>query len=270
MRHYVFISLLVAAFALDLAFLALGLAQPGARLFQAPAALAAPQPQQTIVARPSPTRPPTATPSPTATAAPSPTATPSPSATATPSPTPVPQPRVLAARSVSFTPSDRAVRANIRLALAHYSGALAHVVLGPGEVFSFNAALGLHPQGLPWKNVRVKPTAAPTDEPATGDAQDMLIQGGGLCDLASRYVMAARPLLPARAFRFVNHVRSNGIHLAGVPERDSVSIWAIGGGKGEHDLKVANTTAGWIEWVVERQGEKITVTARLWDHPPPG
>ena len=29
-------------------------------------------------------------------------------------------------------------------------------------------------------------------------------------------------------------------------------------------------TAGWVEWVVERQGEKITVTARLWDRPPPG
>jgi hypothetical protein len=181
-------------------------------------------------------------------------------------------PSLLAGKSVSFTPRDRAVRANIRLALAHYSGALTHIVLAPGEVFSFNAALGLHPQRLPWKNVAVKPTAgpaAPDGTPAPAP-EVQLIQGGGLCDLASRYVMAARPLLPARAFSFVNHVRSNGVHLTGVPTRDTVSIWAVGGGRGEQDLKIANQSAGWLEWIVERDGEKITVTARLWDSPPPG
>ena len=77
-------------------------------------------------------------------------------------------------------------------------------------------------------------------------------------------------LLPARAFRFVNHVRSNGIHLQGVPARDSVSIWAVGGQRGEQDLKITNVTDGWLEFVVERAGEKITVRARLWDRLPPG
>jgi hypothetical protein len=102
------------------------------------------------------------------------------------------------------------------------------------------------------------------------DALAQSIQGGGLCDLASRFVMAARPLLPGSAFRFVNHVKSNGIHLSGVPTRDTVSIWAIGGGKGEHDLLISNPTNGWLEFTVDRDGEKITVTARLWDSSPPG
>jgi len=149
-----------------------------------------------------------------------------------------------------------------------YQGALTNVVLAPGEMFSFNAALGARPQRLPWKYVIIKPT--PTDnatpEPAT---RPQSIQGGGLCDLASRYVMAARPLLPAKAFRFVNHLRSNGVRLAGVPARDSVSIWAVGGGPGEQDLKITNTTGGWLQFVVERTGEKITVSALLWDQPPP-
>ncbi|MBC7858851.1 MAG: hypothetical protein H7Z39_08740, partial [Burkholderiaceae bacterium] len=84
----------------------------------------------------------------------------------------------------------------------------------------------------------------------TPEAVAQIIQGGGLCDLASRFVMAARPLLPAGAFRFVNHVKSNGIHLSGVPTRDTVSIWAIGGGRGEHDLLISNPTNGWLEFTV--------------------
>jgi hypothetical protein len=168
------------------------------------------------------------------------------------------------------------VRANIRLALAHYYGALTHVVLAPGGRFSFNSTLGVRPQRLPWKNVKLKPTAvsAPTATAGatvpTPEASAQIIQGGGICDLASRFVMAARPLLPAGAFRFVNHVKSNGIHLSGVPTRDTVSIWAIGGGKGEHDLLISNPTNGWLEFTVDRDGEKITVTARLWDSSPPG
>jgi hypothetical protein len=159
---------------------------------------------------------------------------------------------------------------------------LTHVVLPPGGVFSFNATLGLRPQRLPWKYVVVKatvvaatpapegaaPEGAPAAEPQPEPAAER-IQGGGLCDLASRFVMAARPLLPARAFHFVNHVKSNGVHLSGVPARDSVAIWAIGGGPGEQDLLVTNLTQGWLEYIVERDGEKITVYARLWDRTPP-
>src|SRR5262249_8578431 len=154
---------------------------------------------------PSSTRTSTSTPSPTATAttmpSPTATATSTPSPTATPTATPSPQ--LLASKSVSFTPTDRAVRANIRLALAHYEGALTHIVLAPGNVFSFNATLGARPQRLPWKYVTVQLTPTPiaadaTAQPTPTDAELQRVQGGGLCDLASRFVMAARPLLGPR------------------------------------------------------------------------
>ena len=281
MRFKVFVSLLLITLVLDSALLSLSLLRPGARVFELPVALAAeppapaaPQPTATAT----PTMPPTRTPAPSATHTPAPTATASPTATVQPTATPTAAPaaQLLAAKSVSFTPSDRAVRANIRLALEHYYGALTHLVLAPGGVFSFNSTLGVRPQRLPWKNVKLKPTPAAAPPAADGtavpapDAAAQIIQGGGICDLASRFVMAARPLLPNSAFHFVNHVKSNGVHLSGVPTRDTVSIWAIGGGKGEHDLLISNPTNGWLEFTVDRDGEKITVTARLWDSSPPG
>jgi hypothetical protein len=281
MRYYNLLPLAAIVLILDALIFGLGFFNPyGYMQPSAPAvALAAPQSTPRSSMRPAPataTAQPTATPSatPSPTSLP-PTATPSPSPTATA--TPEPPPRVLAEHAVSFTPVDRAVRANIHLALSYYQGALNHVFVGPGAVFSFNAALGLTPQRLPWKYVVLKPTAAAppvpgpdgTPAPAPSAQEIQRIQGGGLCDLASRYVMAARPLLPARAFRFVNHVRSNGIHLRGVPERDSVSIWAVGGQSGEQDLRITNVTGGWLEFVIERDGEKITVRARLWDRLPP-
>ena len=292
MRFKVFVSLLVITLVLDVALLSFSLLRPEARVFELPVALAAEppeapaRPQPTVTAIPTaPTASPTAVASlpnaPTATRTPPPTPTSSPTATAEVTATAVatvtPVAQLLGAKSVAFTPGDKAVRANIRLALEHYYGALTHVVLAPGGVFSFNSTLGVRPQRLPWKNVKLKPTAAPAAPPApdgtsapTPAAVAQTIQGGGLCDLASRFVMAARPLLPGSAFRFVNHVKSNGIHLSGVPTRDTVSIWAIGGGQGEHDLLISNPTNGWLEFTVDRDGEKITVTARLWDSPPPG
>ena len=289
MRFKVFVSLMVITLVLDIALLSLRMLHSAARVFDLPVALAAEppiaprrqQPAATTKAA-APTAPPTATRTPplTATRTPVPTPTTTPTATAqitaTAAATVTPVAQLLAAKSVSFTPSDKAVRANIRLALDHYYGALTHVVLAPGGVFSFNSTLGVRPQRLPWKNVKLKPTttAAPpaTDGTAVSapEAAAQIIQGGGLCDLASRFVMAARPLLPNSAFRFVNHVKSNGIHLIGVPTRDTVSIWAIGGGKGEHDLVISNPTNGWLEFTVDRDGEKITVTARLWNSSPPG
>jgi hypothetical protein len=284
MRFKVFISLLVITLVLDIALLSFSLLRPAGRVLELPVALAAEppvapgQPQPTATATlTAPTAPPTVTrtPPPTATRTPLPTIGPTLTAqlTVTAAATAAPEAQLIAAKSVAFTPADKAVRANIRLALDHYYGALTHVVLAPGGVFSFNSTLGVRPQWLPWKNVKLKPTASPatdnTGAPTT-EAVTQIIQGGGICDLASRFVMAARPLLPAGAFRFVNHVKSNGIHLSGVPTRDTVSIWAIGGGKGEHDLVISNPTNGWLEFRVDREGEKITVTARLWDSSPPG
>lgn len=296
MRYYVFLSLAGIALLLDVFLAGLSLWYPEVRLhFGAPAVVlsasqGAPSPASaqvhpalaTALVRPTrapvpPTPPPaTATPSPTP-AAPA-TATPTPSPMPTATATPEPPPRIVASGAASFAPSNSAVRANIRLALEHYQGALAHVVVAPGGAFSFNAALGIDPERLPWKNVVARaPTAVPAADPAAPDAPptDALapivsnVEGGGLCDLASRYVMAARPLLPPRAFHFVNHVQSTGIRLHGVPVRDSVSIWAVGGHAGEHDLVIKNVTGYWLEFVVERVKERITVRARLWDRIPP-
>ncbi|MDQ2996930.1 MAG: hypothetical protein M3R61_07745 [Chloroflexota bacterium] len=292
MRFKVFVSLLVITLVLDVALLSFSLLRPEARVFELPVALAAeppeapalPQPTVTAIPAaptalpatiPTPPKAPTATRTPPPIPTSSPTATAEVTATAVATVTPVAQ--LLGAKSVAFTPGDKAVRANIRLALEHYYGALTHIVLAPGGVFSFNSTLGVRPQRLPWKNVKLKPTAAPPAPPApdgtsvpTPAAVAQTIQGGGLCDLASRFVMATRPLLPGSAFRFVNHVKSNGIQLSGVPTRDTVSIWAIGGGQGEHDLLISNPTNGWLEFTVDRDGEKITVTAQLWDSSPPG
>jgi hypothetical protein len=288
MRFKVFVSLLVITLVLDIALLSFSLLRPATRVFELPVALAAappdapapPQPTATAMPTVPTAMPATPTARPAATRTPAPTPTTSPTATAEVTATAVatvaPAAQLLAAKSVAFTPADKAVRANIRLALDHYYGALTHVVLPPEGVFSFNATLGVRPQRLPWKNVKLKPTAAPAPPAPDGasaptpEAAAQIIQGGGICDLASRFVMAARPLLPNSAFHFVNHVKSNGIHLSGVPTRDTVSIWAIGGGKGEHDLLISNPTNGWLEFTVDRDGEKITVTARLWDSSPPG
>jgi hypothetical protein len=279
MRYYIFLSLVGVALILDALLLGLSRIYPREQPRRAEQSVVLAAPQNTVrpISRtistsiPATSTPRPITPSPTV---PPPTATPPPTPTATT--TPEPPPRLLAEHAVAFTPGDRAMRANIRLALSYYQGALTHVFVAPGGTFSFNAALGLVPQRLPWKYVTLKPTAIPTPvtqdgaAPATPLEQELLrIQGGGLCDLASRYVMAARPLLPAGAFRFVNHVRSNGIHLRGVPTRDSVSIWAVGGQRGEQDLKITNVTNGWLEFVVERDGETLTVSARLWDRLPP-
>ena len=286
MRYHSFLALASIALFLDLLLFGLGLAQPALRLrFSGPKAAladshsAARQPTLAPTARPRPATRilrPTRTPLPTST--PPPTATPTVTPTSTPPPTatPTPQPRIVASGAAAFTEHNRAVRANIRLALSHYGGALTHVVIPPGGLFSFNAALGLDPERLPWKDVITEQPSASAVEPAPDGSVPAApppiskrVRGGGLCDLASRYVMAARPLLPNRAFHFVNHVRSTGIYLNGVPVRDSVSIWAVGGRVGEQDLLITNVTKYWLEFVVDQAQDKITVRAHLWDHMPP-
>jgi hypothetical protein len=275
MRYYIFLSLASAALLLDVFLFAMTVLYPQeSHHTAAQLALAAARPTLQPTQRPTASRiPATSTPLPTT--APSPTATPEPpTATATPEPptataTPEPPPRLIAEHSASFTPSDKAMRTNIQLALNHYQSALMHAFVAPGGTFSFNAALGAVPQRLPWKYVTLKSTATTSPDGTLSPEEVKRIQGGGLCDLASRYVMAARPLLPARAFRFVNHLHSNGIRLRGVPDRDAVAIWAVGGQPGEQDLRITNVTSGWLEFIVERDGEKITVHARLWDRLPP-
>jgi hypothetical protein len=275
MRYYIFLSLAGAALIMDAFLFTLTVLNPWEpRQATVQSALAASQPTL------QPPRQPTAssiaaTSTAPPTMAPSPTTAPTATATATPEPptataTPEPPPRLLAEHSASFTPGDRAMRTNINLALSHYQSALMHSFVAPGGTFSFNAALGAVPQRLPWKYVTLKSTTTAGPDGTPSPEEIKRIQGGGLCDLASRYVMAARPLLPARAFRFVNHLRSNGIRLSGVPNSDAVAIWAVGGQPGEQDLQITNVTDGWLEFVVERAGDRITVRARLWSRLPPG
>ena len=271
MRYRTFMALAAAALILDVFLVLLNILYSPASSGAAPLAMAAqqhtPAPTRRVAAvtlQPTHTALPTATPSPPPTSTPTPTGTPSPTNTATPTPAP----RLLGEHAAAFTPAGRDMRANIDLALRYYQGALNRVYVAPGGVFSFNATLGGTPQRLQWKYVTLKSTA-PAPAEGTPAPSAKRIQGGGLCDLASRYVMAARPLLPARAFRFVNHVRSTGIGLRGVPARDAVAIWAVGGQAGEQDLTISNVTDGWLEFVVERNGPKITVRARLWDSLPP-
>ncbi|HEX5692547.1 MAG TPA: hypothetical protein VFX76_21175 [Roseiflexaceae bacterium] len=114
---------------------------------------------------------------------------------------------------------------NIRAALDASGGALRHVTVQPGATWSFNAAVGSP------ANVEVRSVGG--------------IPGGGWCDLASRYVQAARSLLPDSAIRFRNHVASTGIGLTDVADEDTVAIWNIDGQPGTDgtrgDLEITNT-----------------------------
>ena len=172
MRFKVFVSLLVITLVLDIALLSISLLRPGARVFELPVALAAEPPRTGPAAAYGHRHADCATHAHAHTSAqrhPHASAhadcQPHRNCGANRLPTATPAAQLLAAKSVAFTPADRAVRANIRLALDHYYGALTHVVLAPGGVFSFNSTLGVRPQRLPWKNVKLKPTAAPAHRP---------------------------------------------------------------------------------------------------------
>lgn len=116
---------------------------------------------------------------------------------------------------------------NVRAALNANGGALRAITIQPGETWSFNASVG---------------------SPAHVDVRVVAgIPGGGWCDLASRYVQALRPVLPAEAIVFPNHVRTAGIGLLDVADEDAVAIWNIDGRPGSfggrQDLEVTNTLA---------------------------
>ena len=68
------------------------------------------------------------------------------------------------------------------------------------------------------------------------------VYGGGWCDLASRYTMVLRPLLPPETFAFIRHIDSTGFGLQGVPDDDGVVIWNSNGSDGEQDLRIHNTS----------------------------
>jgi hypothetical protein len=131
----------------------------------------------------------------------------------------------------------------------------------------------LNMPGMPFVQVTAvpadqAPAGAPADAPAapaepTAEIVVEKVLGGGVCDLASRFVVAGRRLLPESAFRFKRH--SGGV--AGVAMHDAVSIWATGGGRGDNDLLITNVTDRWLVFEVYTDAERVTVVAWLQDGP---
>jgi|GEM_PF-1327769 len=107
-----------------------------------------------------------------------------------------------------------------------------------------------------------EPTEEPTAEPPPTPVPMVPVLGGGVCDLASRYVVAARPLLPDAAFTFKLH--PNG--LGGVRYQDAVSIW-FDGTPAELDLHITNTTEHWLVFRGDIQEGEVTITATLQGPP---
>lgn len=112
------------------------------------------------------------------------------------------------------------------------------------------------------------PPAAPAAETpvpsATSPAAEpVLVLGGGVCDLASRYVVAGRRLLPARAFRFRRHPGG----VAGVKASDAVSIWATGGGPADNDLLITNTSPYYLVFEAHIDSRMVTVLAWFQEGP---
>ncbi len=107
-----------------------------------------------------------------------------------------------------------------------------------------------------------EPTEVPTAEPPPQPVPMVPVLGGGVCDLASRYVVAARPLLPDEAFEFKLH--PNG--LGGVRYQDAVSIW-FDGTPAELDLRITNTTEHWLVFRGDIQDGEVTITATLQSPP---
>jgi hypothetical protein len=117
-------------------------------------------------------------------------------------------------------PGEGPFRLNVVSALEANNGALQRVVIPPGGAWSFNRAVG-NPGVLTLATIAG-------------------VYGGGWCDLASRYVVALRPLLPPEALEFVRHRDATGISLAGVSDDDGVAIWNTNDRGGEQDLIIRN------------------------------
>jgi hypothetical protein len=136
---------------------------------------------------------------------------------------------------------------NVRLALDANGGALKEVVIPPGATWSFNAAVG-------------------NPAPLVSNLRSVAgVLGGGWCDLASRYVQAARPVLPPEAIRFPNHVQTAGIGLWNVANEDAVAIWNIDGQPGSfggrQDLEITNTTDRPLRFRAVEGGGAVTIVA---------
>jgi transcriptional regulator with XRE-family HTH domain len=141
-------------------------------------------------------------------------------------------------------PPDGSFRQNVLAALMANRSALQHVVVPPGDTWSFNRAVG--------------------DPDLLDLAPIGGVYGGGWCDLASSYVLALRPLLPQDALVFTRHVDATGYGLVGIADDDAVAIWNTNGGSGEHDLLVHNTSDRMIviDATLANDGVQVSATYR--------
>jgi len=118
--------------------------------------------------------------------------------------------------------------ANIDAALKANHGALQRVVILPGAIWSFNAAIG-DPRVLNLREVNG-------------------VIGGGWCNLATRYVEAAQPFTPLVALRFVRHTP------IAPSRRNLVAIWNVDGipgfADGRRDLEIENRTVDALRFEV--------------------
>jgi hypothetical protein len=176
-------------------------------------------------------------------------------AVAPPLTTPTAEPTLVVGDMVMPTPEPWATSAflpmvpgtalwhNVAAALDASGGALRQVIIAPGETWSFNRAVG-SPSGISLVTIAG-------------------VYGGGWCDLASRYVVALRPLLSYDAIRFVRHRDATGYDLMGVAPDDAVAIWNTNGGDDEKDLTIYNGTGRALVIAVSLAGDGVTVRARL-------
>lgn len=118
-------------------------------------------------------------------------------------------------------------------------------------------------QEQPVIEVIVEPEPAFEEPTPTAGPQRIYVLGGGVCDLASRYVVAGRRILPDKAFKFKRHTGG----IAGVRYQDAVSIWTTDDGKNDNDLEITNTTERWLVFEATITGNLVTVNAWLQDGP---
>lgn len=114
----------------------------------------------------------------------------------------------------------------------------------------------------PVVEVIIEPVVVEEPTP-TATPQRIYVLGGGVCDLASRYVVAGRRILPDKAFNFKRHTGG----IAGVRYQDAVSIWTTDNGLNDNDLEITNTTERWLVFEATITGNQVTVNAWLQDGP---
>ncbi len=130
---------------------------------------------------------------------------------------------------------------NLVAALNANGGALQRVTIAPGDVFSFNAAMG-DPSVIEYRSCAGIP-------------------GGNWCNLAARYAQAARAIGLTPVFQ------DHGVGDLGAGTENSVAIWNVGGlagfENGSQDLLIQNTLNQLVTFRAHPQGDSIVVVGSV-------